>query len=66
MVRRGRSGRGSTSSGAPSRNRPRVYADRVCLPADYAGCPSNRVCLSPSSVTYPIPFSSRYMYVSIL
>ncbi|MQM01228.1 hypothetical protein Taro_033990 [Colocasia esculenta] len=81
MVCGGRSGRGSTSSGAPSTSvgrgvrLPTDYAgcpgdrvrlpdyagcpgDRVCLP-DYAGCPGDRVRLSPSSVTYPIPFSSR-------
>ncbi|MQL79652.1 hypothetical protein Taro_012094, partial [Colocasia esculenta] len=49
----------------------------VRLPTDYAGCPDDkdrlpnyasclgdRVRLSPSSITFPIPFSSRYMYVS--
>ncbi|MQM16709.1 hypothetical protein Taro_049668, partial [Colocasia esculenta] len=30
----------------------------VCLP-DYANCPGDRVRLPPSSVTCPIPFSSR-------
>ncbi|MQM20154.1 hypothetical protein Taro_053169 [Colocasia esculenta] len=51
--------------------RPRVYADRVRLPADYigcsgdsvclpyyAGCPGDRVLLPPSSITCPISFSS--------
>ncbi|MQL97179.1 hypothetical protein Taro_029866 [Colocasia esculenta] len=32
--------------------------DRVCMP-DYAGCPGDRVRLSPSSVTFPIPFTTR-------
>ncbi|MQM00620.1 hypothetical protein Taro_033355 [Colocasia esculenta] len=32
--------------------------DRVHLPY-YASCPNDRVRLPPSSVTYPIPFSSR-------
>ncbi|MQL85625.1 hypothetical protein Taro_018147, partial [Colocasia esculenta] len=53
--------------------RPGVYADRVRLSADYAGCPGYRDHLpdyagypsdrymdhlSPNSVTFPIPFSS--------
>ncbi|MQL87535.1 hypothetical protein Taro_020077 [Colocasia esculenta] len=68
MVRGGRSGRGSTSSGAPSTSvgrgvrLPADYAgcpgDRVCLP-DNAGCPGDRVHLSPSSITCPIPFNIR-------
>ncbi|MQL79925.1 hypothetical protein Taro_012376 [Colocasia esculenta] len=68
MVHGGRSGRGSTSSDAPSTSvgqgvrLPADYAgcpgDRVRLP-DYTGCPGDRVCLSPSGVTFPIPFSSR-------
>ncbi|MQM06368.1 hypothetical protein Taro_039192 [Colocasia esculenta] len=38
--------------------RPRVYTGRVRLP-NYVGGPDDRVYLSPSSVTCPIPFSSR-------
>ncbi|MQM22407.1 hypothetical protein Taro_055457, partial [Colocasia esculenta] len=66
MVHGGRSGRGSTSSGAPTTfvRLPADYVgcpgDRVRLP-DYAGCPDDRVRLSPSSVTCPIPFSSWYI-----
>ncbi|MQM17699.1 hypothetical protein Taro_050675, partial [Colocasia esculenta] len=37
---------------------PRVYVDRVCL-LDYVGCPDDRIRIMPSSVTCPIPFSSR-------
>ncbi|MQM00054.1 hypothetical protein Taro_032787 [Colocasia esculenta] len=37
--------------------RPRVYADRVRLP-NYVGCPGDRVCIMPRSVTCPIPFNS--------
>ncbi|MQL72585.1 hypothetical protein Taro_004947 [Colocasia esculenta] len=34
--------------------------DRVRLP-DYAGCSDDKVRFSPSSVTFPIPFTTRYM-----
>ncbi|MQL82958.1 hypothetical protein Taro_015447 [Colocasia esculenta] len=80
MVRGGRSGRGSASSGAPSTfvgrgSTPIGSTSRLTTPvvpatgftspttlvrlSDYAGCPGDRVRHSPSSVTCPIPFSSR-------
>ncbi|MQM21355.1 hypothetical protein Taro_054395 [Colocasia esculenta] len=71
MVRGGRSGRGSISSGAPSTSVGRGVRlpdytgcpnDRVRLP-DYASCPGDGVRITPSSVTYPISFSSWYMQV---
>ncbi|MQL99985.1 hypothetical protein Taro_032716, partial [Colocasia esculenta] len=40
-------------------------SDRVRLPV-HANCPDDRVCLLPSSVNFPIPITTRYMYVSIL
>ncbi|MQL80599.1 hypothetical protein Taro_013047, partial [Colocasia esculenta] len=44
--------------------RPRVYADRVRLP-DYAGCPSDMIRITLSSITYPISFSSRFLRESL-
>ncbi|MQM22203.1 hypothetical protein Taro_055252 [Colocasia esculenta] len=70
MVRGGRSGRGSTSVRLPA-NYTNCPDGRVCIPdyagclddrvrlPGYAGCPGDRVRLSPSSITCPIPFSSR-------
>ncbi|MQL72670.1 hypothetical protein Taro_005004, partial [Colocasia esculenta] len=40
-------------------------SDRDRLPV-HIGHPGNRVRLLPSSVTFPIPITDRYMYVSIL
>ncbi|MQL88323.1 hypothetical protein Taro_020884 [Colocasia esculenta] len=51
--------------------RPRVYADRVCLPVNtgrpddrvrllvHASRPGDRICLLPSSITFPIPIINR-------
>ncbi|MQL94441.1 hypothetical protein Taro_027101, partial [Colocasia esculenta] len=36
--------------------------DRVRLP-NYAGCPDDRIYITPSSITRPIPFSSRAIII---
>ncbi|MQL88245.1 hypothetical protein Taro_020807, partial [Colocasia esculenta] len=33
----------------------------VCLP-NYVTCPSDRIRITPSSATCPIPFTSRYLF----